>query len=316
MVGVVRDFLKAVGGGAKTSRALTRDEARAAMGLIADGQCAPEQLGAFLMALRMKGETAEELAGFVEALEARMLRAQAPAGTLDVDAHGDGHEGRASLLPAAACAAAALGVPVLLRAEISSPWAKHGLQEALPEAATDPAAAARALAETGVAVLDLPRYAPLLSRLVGLRALFGRRTVAQTLCKLVDPLGCERRLVGVFHAPYLPSTWDALRALGRDGLCVQALGGLPEAAPGKIVRAAPANLDLRALPSAPEPGGAAAQQNRAAIDGVEPAVSRASATCALMLYAARGEPILEAAARARAAFTSGAAAVTAAKLDL
>src|SRR3954470_13135048 len=76
MVGVVREFLKAVGGGAKTSRALTRQEARAAMELIADGSAAPEQVGAFLMALRYKGETAAELAGFVEALEARMTRAQ------------------------------------------------------------------------------------------------------------------------------------------------------------------------------------------------------------------------------------------------
>src|SRR5437763_1436304 len=92
MVETVRAFLKAVSGGTKTSRALTRDEARAAMGLIADGQCAPEQLGAFLMALRMKGETADELTGFVEALELRMSRAQAPPGALDVDAHGDGHE--------------------------------------------------------------------------------------------------------------------------------------------------------------------------------------------------------------------------------
>src|SRR5207244_4380600 len=78
IVWTVRDFLKAVGGGAKTSRALTRDQARQAMTLIAEGKCAPEQLGAFLMALRMKGETADELAGFVEALEEKMDRVPAP----------------------------------------------------------------------------------------------------------------------------------------------------------------------------------------------------------------------------------------------
>jgi len=274
---MVRELLKAIGGGPKTSRALTRDEARTAMGLIADGQCAPEQVGAFLMALRYKGETADELAGFVEALEARMPRAQAPPGTLDVDAHGDGHEGRATVLPEAARAAAALGVPVLLRVDVRSPYAKHGLADSLPCPPASLDEAVRSLAERKLAVLDLPSYSPVLARLVGLRALFGRRTVAQTLCKLVDPLRCERHLVGVFHAPYLPSTWEALQALGRSGLCVQALGVLPEASPGKILRAAPANLDFRAV-SAPD---------------------AAAATCALMLHAALGEPIAEAFSRAR-----------------
>jgi anthranilate phosphoribosyltransferase len=307
MVGFVREFLKAVGGGVKTSRALSRDEARQAMGLIADGQCAPEQLGAFLMALRMKGETADELAGFVEALEARLETAHAPPGTLDVDAHGDGHEGRATLLPAAACAAASLGVPVVLRTEVDSPWAKHGLKDALPIAPQSPAEAVSSLRAVGVAVLDLGAYAPQLARLTALRGLFGRRTVAQTLCKLVDPLHTSSRLVGVFHAPYLPSTWEALAALGRSGLCVQALGGLPEAAPGKMVRALPANLDLRTLPAAADSPDAAAQQNQQALEGIEPALSRAAANCALMLHAARGEEVLAAAARAREALISGAA---------
>jgi anthranilate phosphoribosyltransferase len=291
MVGTVREFLKAIGGGAKTSRALTREEARAAMGLIADGQCAPEQVGAFLMALRMKGETAGELAGFVEALEARMTRAQAPPGTLDVDAHGDGHEGRLTVLPAAARAAAALGVPVLLRTEIGSPWAKHGLANSLPCPPSSPEECARSLAEHNLAVLDLPSYSPALAHLVSLRALFGRRTVAQTLCKLVDPLRCEHRLVGVFHAPYLPATWEALQALGRGGLCVQALGGLPEASPGKMLRAAPANLDFRTV---------------SALDGLSPEQAGAAATCALMLHAARGEPIAGGCARARELLLSGA----------
>jgi anthranilate phosphoribosyltransferase len=307
MVGIVREFLKAVGGGAKTSRALGREEARQAMGLCADGQCAPEQLGAFLMALRMKGETADELAGFVEALEARMVRAEAPPGTLDVDAHGDGHEGRATLLPAAACAAAALGVPVVLRAEVDSPWARHGLREALPLPPQSPAEAAATLEKVGVAVLDLAAYSPQLARLTSLRALFGRRTVAQTLCKLLDPLGASARLVGVFHAPYLTSTWEALSALGRRGLCVQALGGLPEAAPGKIVRALPANLDLRSLDVPADSSDAASQQNLQALEGIEPALARAAANCALMLHAARGEEVSSAVTRAREALVSGAA---------
>ena len=216
-------FIKAVGSGAKRARDLSRDEARAAMALLCDGAARPEQVGAFLLALRMKGEAADELAGFVEALEARLDvgAARAPAGTLDVDCHGDGHEGRATLLPAAACALAALGVPVLLRLQRELPTGRHGLVDALAALGLDvarPLDAARAAAALGggrVAAIDLACYAPPLERLVALRPLFGVRTVAQTLMKLLDPLGCTVRAVGVFHAPYLPSTAGALAALGR-----------------------------------------------------------------------------------------------------
>ncbi|HEX4458244.1 MAG TPA: hypothetical protein VIA18_09765 [Polyangia bacterium] len=126
-------FIKAVGSGAKRARDLTRAEAEEAMGLVADGQAQPEQVGAFLLALRMKGEAGDELAGFVAALTARsdVGGARAPAGTLDVDCHGDGHAGRATLLPAAACALAALGVPVLMRLQAELPTGRHGLVAAL-----------------------------------------------------------------------------------------------------------------------------------------------------------------------------------------
>lgn len=337
-------FIKAVGSGKKRARDLSRDEAAAAMALVLDGEARPEQVGAFLLALRMKGESSDELAGFVAALEASLPPggARAPAGTLDVDAHGDGHAGRATLLPAAACAVAACGVPVLLRLQRESPWARHGLVAALAALGLDVARpldaprAARALATTRLAVLDLARYLPALERLVALRALLGVRTAAQTLMKLIDPLGAATRVVGVFHAPYLPSTAAALRAAGRDGLCVQSLGGLPEAAPGKVVRvcragAEPETIDLRPLAAsraaradageagadgAEEAGADAAEDaaalNRAALDGEPAAVARAAATAALWLHAARGLEPLAAAEAARRALVSGDARVHAA----
>jgi anthranilate phosphoribosyltransferase len=336
MVGVVHRFIKAVGGGAKRSRDLTRDEGRVAMALIADGYALPVQLGAFLLALRMKGEGAEEMAGFVDALEARARHAVGPPGTLDVDCHGDGHAGHPTLMPAAACAAAALDLPVLLRADLDSPLAKHGLRAALTvlgldrSRPLDPERAAEALFAQRIGVVDLPAYSPALKELVDLRPLFGRRTVAQTLMKLLDPLRAATRLVGVFHAPYLRSTAATLTALGaHSAVCVQALGGLPEAAPGKLIRVAyagadrspePTTLDLRALAvdeprPAPEKLGeqtespdaslAAVQQNRAALAGEEPALTRAAAAAALLLHAGRGDDPLPAFALAREALASG-----------
>lgn len=321
-------FIKAVGSGPKRARDLCREEAREAMALVCDGTARPEQVGAFLLALRMKGEAGDELAGFVEALEARLETggARAPAGTLDVDCHGDGHEGRATLLPAAACALAALGVPVLLRLQRDSATARHGLVAALAALGLDvarPLDAARAAAALGairIAALDLPAYAAPLDRLVALRPLLGVRTVAQTLMKLVDPLGATARAVGVFHAPYLPSTAAALAALGRGGLCVQALGGLPEVAPGKIARVCraggePYTIDLRALPA---PGDAededAPALNRAALDGAAGPMERASAAAAGLLHAARDVAPLAAAAEARRVLASGEARAVAGRL--
>jgi anthranilate phosphoribosyltransferase len=294
----VHRFIKAVGSGQKRARDLTRDEGREAMSLICDGQAQPIQVGAFLLSLRMKGEGAEEMAGFVDALTARSARAESPPGTLDVDCHGDGHAGRPTSLPVAAVAAARLGVPVLLRCDLTNPYAKHELRpqlEALGLDTTRPldvARAAESLIRHRLAVLDLATYCPSLKELVALRPLFGVRTVAQTLMKLLDPLHASARLVGVFHAPYLPSTARALAALSsRRGVCVQAIGGLPEATPGKQLRVAyadapePSLLDLRALP-------------------VDDPLAAGAAAAALLLHAARALPFEAAAAEARAALAA------------
>jgi anthranilate phosphoribosyltransferase len=324
----VHRFIKAVGSGQKRARDLSRDEACTAMSLVADGQARPEQVGAFLLALRMKGEAAAELAGFVDALAARsdVGGARAPADTLDVDCHGDGHDGHPTLLPAAACALAALGVPTLLRLQLEHAQQRHDLVPSLQAlgldvtAACDGPRAARALADVGVAALDLPRYCPPLAALVALRPLFGVRTVAQTLMKLLDPLAAGARAVGVFHAPYLPSTAAALVDRAGPSLCVQALGGLPEAAPGKIIRvcrpgAAPETLDLRPLTVGPEDADATGPRaNLAALDGAPGPARRAAAAAALLLYAARGTPPLIAAEQALATLRDGRARAVAARL--
>jgi anthranilate phosphoribosyltransferase len=168
--------------------------------------------------------------------------------------------------------------------------------------------------------------------LVALRPLFGVRTVAQTLMKLLDPLSAEARVVGVFHAPYLPSTAAALAERAGASLCVQALGGLPEASPGKIVRVcrpgvAPETIDLRALvdptdaetrsqSAAAEPAAdaRAVAANEAALAGAPGPSLRAAAAAALWLHVARGVAPLAAAESALAALRDGRARAVAARL--
>jgi len=271
-------YIHAVGAGARRARALTRDEAREAMTLVTAGGADPAQIGAFLLALRMKGETAEELAGFTDAVTPLASRIAAPAGTLLVDAHADGHQGTASVLASAACVSAALGVPVLLGVLADDPFAKHGLEASLGaiglSGPLDPARAARELATAGVAALDLRLVCPPLHRLVALRPLLGVRTAAHTIAKLLSPLAPGPHLVGVFHAPYLEVTCRALALSGAPaGAVIQQLGGLPEATPGKRLRLArvpdaqPTAIEIPACP----------------ID--DPILARTAATAALFLHA-------------------------------
>src|SRR5687767_15578086 len=97
-------------------RSLDIEEARLAMGAVMDGDATPAQLAALLVALRMRGETVDELAGFASAMRERVLRVDAPPGTIDTCGTGGDARGTFNISTAAALVAAAAGVPV----------AKHG----------------------------------------------------------------------------------------------------------------------------------------------------------------------------------------------
>lgn len=236
--------IKHVGRGARLAKALTRDDARWMMARLLRGDATPEQQGAFLLAMRMKGETAEELAGFADALADGARDAlggplQPGRPTIDVDLHGDGRAGRPIATLPAACVAAACGAGVLVRAAADNPHARAELGAILDFLELDarPAAARRALDATGLAVVDLAAYAPDAARLLGLRALLGVRSAVNTAVKLMDPLGTRRVVVGIFHGPYHAPVAGAaaLRGVARAAI-VQAPGGVPELAPDKPTR--------------------------------------------------------------------------------
>ena len=90
---------------------LTLDEARLAMGAVMDGEATPAQLAALLMGLRMRGETVEELAGFATAMRERVVRVEAPAGTIDVVGTGGDGSGTFNISTASALVVAATGDP-------------------------------------------------------------------------------------------------------------------------------------------------------------------------------------------------------------
>jgi anthranilate phosphoribosyltransferase len=249
-VDIVRELpalIKHVGRGPRLAKDLPRDEAREVMRAILAGEADPVQTGGFLMAMRMKSESADELAGFVEAMRAAAAPVDWPAHDpahplVDVDLHGDGRAGRPSITLAAAClVAAATGARVLVRGSFGGRFARHDLDDVYAALGVDvhlpPARAARALRECGVGVLDLGAWLPDAAALLGLRERLGVRTCVNTAVKLLDPAGARRVAIGIFHGPYHAPVAGAARALAVvRAAVVQAPGGVPELAPDKPTR--------------------------------------------------------------------------------
>lgn len=220
------EFLRTVGRGPGRSRPLVREEARDAMELILDGAVTPEQLGAFLLVMRYRGETAPELAGYVDAVRARLPAAPALAPELDWPSYADRHKQLPwFVLPALLLAGA--GVRVLM----------HGIEGEGP--ATTPAALralgiapARSLEEAGerlersnFAYLPLAVFAPELHRLFGLRPLLGLRTPVHTLARELAPFGPKAQIQGIFHPTYLELHHETQALLGQRRAVVFKGGG-------------------------------------------------------------------------------------------
>jgi anthranilate phosphoribosyltransferase len=144
-------------------KTLSMDEAHAAMGSVMDGEASPAQLAALLVALRMRGETVEELAGFAVAMRERALRVEAPDGAIDTCGTGGDGSNTFNISTAAAVVVAAAGVPVAKHGNraITSACGSADVLEALG-ISTDlsPSEAAEELRTHGFAFLFAPGYHP------------------------------------------------------------------------------------------------------------------------------------------------------------
>ncbi len=210
----VRAALAAVIDGAT----LDRDAARAAMGAVMDGESTPAQLAALLVALRMRGETIEELAGFAEAMRERVVRVEAPAGTIDTCGTGGDRSGTFNISTAAAFVVAAAGVPVAKhgnRAVTSKSGSADVLEALGVRTDHDAASAAAALREVGFAFLFAPGFHPAMRHAGPTRREIGVRTAFNLLGPLTNPAGARRQVVGVGDPAAAPRVAEVLRALGR-----------------------------------------------------------------------------------------------------
>ena len=220
-------FVRILGKGKRGARNLTREEAREAMGMLLDGKAEEVQLGAFLMLLRHKEESAEELAGFTEAVRERL---NVPPTLLDLD--WPTYAGKKRHLPwylLAAKALAASGVRILLHGG-GAHTAGRLYTEQLLEQLEIPCCAnwnevVHALDSQHLAFIPLGAWMPRLQHMIDLRNTLGLRSPIHSLARILNPLGARCGLQSIFHPGYQAVHREASQLLGDTAVVIKGEGG-------------------------------------------------------------------------------------------
>ena len=215
---------------------LSRDEARAVMNEIMEGEATPAQIGGFLVALRLKGETADEIAGCAEAMRAHVLPVR-PARQDLVDTAGTGGDGAGTIniSTAAALVAAAAGAGVAKHGNraVSSASGSADVLEALGfRLELPPARIERSIDELGFGFLFAPTHHPAMRHAAPVRRELAARTVFNVLGPLTNPAGARAQVVGVYASTLVRTIAEVLVQLGaRRAFVVHGAGGIDELSP-------------------------------------------------------------------------------------
>lgn len=215
-MGALTHAIAQVGRGVTKARALDPDEAAEAMTVILEDRADPFELGALLVALRIKEETAEELTAFVRVAERFRQAVPGPAADLTVPSYA-GKRQTFPVLLAAACVMAGCGVRVGLHGH-ATPVDRRSLADVLGALGGDPGAApkaaARHLERAGVAYVGVETFLPVMHRMLELRRRMGLRSCFHTMARLVNPFGAARQMVGISHERTFQKFAHACHALG------------------------------------------------------------------------------------------------------
>lgn len=263
-------YVRTLGRGPGRSRALTREEARDALAMVLRGEAAPEQVGAFLMLLRYRGEAIDEISGLIEAARDSFQAGPppgCPAVQLDWPSYGAGRTRGEPWFLLAALALAAASITVLMHGsnEFSQGTAvEAGLAALGLPVARSREQAATELATSGFAYLPLAVLSPALDRLLTLRGLLGLRSPINTVVRLINPFDAPCAVDGVFHPPYIEVHLGAVERLARPLMGLSRLavskggGGEAERNPAKPVTVhlwdRSAGRSELLLPPSPMPG--------------------------------------------------------------
>jgi anthranilate phosphoribosyltransferase len=321
-----------IGGGS-----LSEEEAASAMDEIMTGAATPSQLGAFLTALRIKGETIDEITGLARTMRAHAVRVSLPEGVDAVDTCGTGGDGSGTfnVSTAAGLLVAALGQPVAKhgnRAATSKCGSADVLEALGVKLELGPEQVARCIETVGFGFMFAPAYHPAMRHVGPTRREIGIRTVFNILGPLTNPAGARYQVLGVADPKLLPLMGAALQHLGCErALIVYGEDGVDEislGAPTRVCEVRGAEGDLREYTITPgelgmsehsrdEVRGGDAQQNaallRALLSGEQegaPAEMVALNAGAALYVTGRAASLADGVRQARDALRSGQAAAT------
>ncbi|MBU0539278.1 MAG: glycosyl transferase family protein, partial [Gammaproteobacteria bacterium] len=215
-------YVRILGKGKTGSRSLSEAEAHHAMGMILRGEVEDVQLGAFLMLLRVKEESHEELAGFVTA-----VRDTIAAPTIAVDIDWASYAGKRRQLPwylLSALALADSGLRVFMHGAAGHTaeriYSEYVLDAIGETPATNWQEVDDKLSQRNFAYLPLVRFSPMLQRMIDLRDQFGLRSPVHTLSRLLNPLAAPYSLQSIFHPAYAENHQQAAALLGQPHAAV------------------------------------------------------------------------------------------------
>ncbi|MGH2340752.1 anthranilate phosphoribosyltransferase [Segnochrobactraceae bacterium EtOH-i3] len=202
-----------------TGQPLTRAQSETAFDIMMSGDATPAQIGAFLMALRVRGETIDEIAGAVSVMRAKMLRVDAPETAVDVVGTGGDGSGSYNVSTCSGFVVAGAGVPVAKhgnRALSSRSGAADVLKALGVNIELSPEEISRCIHDAGIGFMFAPAHHSAMRFVGPVRVELGTRTIFNVIGPLSNPAGVRRQMVGVYALGLIEPLARVLAALGSE----------------------------------------------------------------------------------------------------
>lgn len=227
--------LKPIIAKAADGKPLSRDEARTAFNIMMSGDATPSQIAGLLMALRVRGETVDEITGAVEIMREKMIRVAAPAGSIDIVGTGGDASGSYNISTCAAIVAAGAGLKVAKhgnRALSSRSGAADVLMALGVKIDLTPEQISQCIAVAGVGFMFAPAHHASMKYVGPSRVELGTRTIFNLLGPLSNPAGTTKQITGVFSKAWVEPLAHVLKNLGSEACWIcHGEGGLDEIIP-------------------------------------------------------------------------------------
>jgi anthranilate phosphoribosyltransferase len=254
------DDFKALIAKVATGATLSREEAAGAFDRMMSGEATPSQMGGLLMALRVRGETVEEITGAVTTMRAKMVGVKAPPDAVDVVGTGGDASGSFNISTCAAFIVAGAGVPVAKhgnRALSSRSGAADVLQALGVKIELTASQVSTCIRDAGIGFMFAPAHHPAMKNVGPTRVELGTRTIFNLLGPLSNPARVKRQMIGTFSKQWVEPMVQVLKNLGAESIwVVHGSDGLDEiTTAGPTTVAALENGKIRTFDVSPEDAG-------------------------------------------------------------